>query len=112
MDEDLGDEQWELTAPLFPKPKGRGRPQAEDRRTLNGILWHSLGCFGPVPAGKTCLPRMAADPLVTDDSRSGKTRVWERIRLKFLSTPDSQAKLDWSRAFLDGSFVPAQKQLS
>ena len=35
--------------------------------------------------------------------------VWEQIRLKLLSTLDSQAKLDWSRAFLDGSFVPGKK---
>jgi hypothetical protein len=39
MDEELGDQQWVLIAPLLPKPKGRGRPRAEDRRTLNGILW-------------------------------------------------------------------------
>ncbi len=35
---ELQEEQWELIAPLLPKPKGRGRPRAEDRRTLNGIL--------------------------------------------------------------------------
>ena len=34
MDQELGDEHWELIAPLLPKPKGRGRPRAEDRRTL------------------------------------------------------------------------------
>jgi transposase len=39
MDEELGDEQWDLIALLLPKPKGRGRPRAEDRRTLNAILW-------------------------------------------------------------------------
>ena len=39
MDEELVDQQWELIAPLLPKPKGRGRPRAENRRTLNAILW-------------------------------------------------------------------------
>ena len=39
MDKELGDEQWELIAPLQLKPKRRGRPRAEDWRTLNGILW-------------------------------------------------------------------------
>jgi transposase len=33
MDEELGDEQWELIAPLLPKHKRRGRPRAEYRRT-------------------------------------------------------------------------------
>jgi hypothetical protein len=35
--------------------------------------------------------------------------VWEKCRLTFLSTLDSQAKLDWNAAFLDGSFVPGKK---
>jgi transposase len=39
MDEELGDEQWELIAPLLPQHKRRGRPRADDRRTMNGILW-------------------------------------------------------------------------
>jgi hypothetical protein len=35
--------------------------------------------------------------------------VWEHIWLRFLSIMDQQGKLDWSQAFLDGSFVPAKK---
>jgi hypothetical protein len=37
--------------------------------------------------------------------------VWEQIRLKFLGTLDSQTKVDWSQAFLDGSFVPGKKEV-
>jgi hypothetical protein len=36
MDEELGDE---LIALLLPQHKGRGRPRADDWRTLDGILW-------------------------------------------------------------------------
>lgn len=45
MDQDLSDARWELIRPLLPAAKRRGRPRAEDRRTLNGIL-HVLrsGC--------------------------------------------------------------------
>ena len=39
MEGDLRDDQWELIAPLLPSQKKRGRPRADDRRTLNGILW-------------------------------------------------------------------------
>jgi transposase len=39
MEGDLRDDQWELIAPLLPSRKKRGRPRADDRRTLNGILW-------------------------------------------------------------------------
>jgi Putative transposase of IS4/5 family (DUF4096) len=106
MDEELGDEQWELIGPLLPKPKGRGRPRAEDRRTLNGILWvlRSGARWKDLPpkygSRSTCHRRL----------KEGQEQgVWEDIRLKFLSTLDSQGKLDWSQAFLDGSFVPAKK---
>jgi transposase len=64
MDEELGDEQWELIAPLLPKHKRRGRPRADDRRTLNGILWvlRSGARWKDLPL------------TVTGDFRSGKTR--------------------------------------
>ena len=106
MDEELGDQQWVLIAPLLPKPKGRGRPRAEDRRTLNGILWvlRSGARWKDLPpkygSRSTCHRRL---------QEWQDQGVWEQIRLKFLSTLDSQAKLDGSRAFLDGSFVPGKK---
>jgi Putative transposase of IS4/5 family (DUF4096) len=106
MDEELGDEQWKLIAPLLPKPKARGRPRAEDRRTLNGILWvlRSGARWKDLPAKygsrSTCHRRL---------QEWQDQGVWEQIRLKLLSILDSQAKLDWSRAFLDGSFVPGKK---
>jgi transposase len=39
MEGELQEEQWALIAPLLPPPKARGRPWADDRRTINGILW-------------------------------------------------------------------------
>jgi len=35
--------------------------------------------------------------------------VWTRIWQAFLSSLDEEGKLEWSRAFLDGSFVSAKK---
>lgn len=35
----LSDEQWECIAPYFPKPKRMGRPRADLRRVMDGILW-------------------------------------------------------------------------
>src|SRR5687768_9682114 len=109
MDEELGDQQWVLIAPLLPKPKGRGRPRAEDRRTLNGILWvlRSGARWKDLPpkygSRSTCHRRL---------QEWQDQGVWEQIRLKFLTALDGQAKLGWNQAFLDGSFVPAKKQLS
>jgi transposase len=90
---------------IYPHPN-RGRPRAQDRPSLNGILyvlrtgcrWHDLAprYGGPV----TCWRRL--DQWQMDGT-------WERIWRAFLTSLDEAGKLDWSRAFLDGSFVPAKK---
>jgi transposase len=106
MDEELGDEQWELIAPLLPKHKRRGRPRAEDRRALNGILWvlRSGARWKDLP------PKYGSRSTWHRRLQEWQDqRVWEGIRLEFLSTLETQAKLDWSQAFLEGSFVPAKK---
>ena len=36
---DLTDKQWVVLALLLPPKARTGRPRADDRRTLNGILW-------------------------------------------------------------------------
>jgi transposase len=105
MDEELGDEQWELIAPLLAKHKRSGRPRAEDRRTLNGILWvlRSGARWKDLPP--TSGSRSTCHRRLQEWQDQG---VWQRIRLQLLSTLDSQAKLDWRQAFLDGSFGPAK----
>jgi len=35
----LTDEQWQLIADLFPKPKAMGRPPSNPRDMIDGILW-------------------------------------------------------------------------
>jgi len=45
MVSELTDAQWEALRPLLPPHNRRGRPRADDRRTLKGILsvWRT-GC--------------------------------------------------------------------
>src|SRR5918996_5612345 len=106
MDEELGDEQWGLIAPLLPQHKRRGRPRADDRRTLDGILW----VLRPAARWKDLPPKYGSRSTCHRRLQEWQDQgVWEQIRLELLSTLDSQAKLDWSQAFLDGSFVPAKK---
>jgi transposase len=106
MEGDLRDDQWELIAPLLPTPKNRARPRADDRRTLNGILWvlRSGARWKDLPkeygSRSTCHRRL---------QECQEQGVWEHIWLRFLGALDHQGKLDWSQAFLDGSFVPAKK---
>ena len=103
---ELTDEQCERIKPLLPPPAPTGRPRADDRKVLEGILyvlrngvaWHKM-------------PREYGSP-VTAWRRLRKWQeegVWERIWRAFLATLDEEGKLEWSRAFLDGSFVPAKK---
>ena len=102
----MSDARWELIRPLLPPAKRRGRPRGEDRRTLNGILqvlrsgcrWQdTLRRYGsPV----TCWRRLA-------QWQAGGT--WESIWRTFLGALDTQGKLEWTQAFLDGTFARAKK---
>ena len=114
MGEELRDDQWALIEPYLPPHKSRGRPRADDRRTFNGIpsassgqaLWilRSGARWKDLPSKygsrSTCHRRL---------QEWQEQGVWERIWLTFLGTLDQLGKLDWSQAFLDGSFVPAKK---
>jgi transposase len=102
----LSEEQWAAVRPLLPPAARTGRPRADDRRTLEGIL-HVLrtGC-------RWCdLPREYGAP--TTVWRRLKTwaeaGVWERVWRAMLTALDARGLLDWTHAFLDGSFVPAKK---
>ena len=39
VERELSDAQWKLIQPWLPAPKLRGRPRADDRRTINGVLY-------------------------------------------------------------------------
>jgi transposase len=106
MDRQLTDEQWSLIAPLLPPPKRRGRPRADDRCTLEGILWvlRSGARWKDLP--KQFGSKSSCHRRLQDWQAQG---VWEHIWIRFLGSLDAAGKLDWSQSFLDGSFVPAKK---
>lgn len=103
---ELIDEQWESLQPLLPPRQKRGRPRADDRKILNGILYVlRTGCrWEDVPheygSPSTCWRRLRAWE---------ENGTWEKIWRVLLSLLDDQNKLKWEKAFLDGSFVPAKK---
>ena len=106
MEQELSDAQWELIKPWLPDPKHRGRPRANDRRTINGILyvlrtscrWQDL----PQEYGSsvTCWRRL---------HQWQEQGVWEGIWRTLLAHLDSQGRLDWERAHLDATFAPAKR---
>ena len=102
----LTDEQWERIRPLLAPPARTGRPRADDRKVLSGILYVlRTGCaWKEMPQEYGAYVYGMAE--VEEVAGGG---VWTRIWQAFLSSLDEQSKLLWSRAFLDGSFFQRKK---
>ena len=105
----LTDAQWEKIRPLLPKrparPRG-GRPAANDRKVLEGILWilRSGARWQDLPeefpAPSTCWRRL----------RDWEEQdVWLEIWRAFLGELNARQQIAWSESFMDGSFAPAKK---
>jgi len=107
--ERLTDEQWARIKPHLPKPKkGRkgGRPRVDDRGCFEGCLWilrtgarwKDLPKEYPSPA--TCWRRLA---------EWERNDVWLDLWRGFITQLDEDQQIDWSEAFMDGTFSPAKK---
>jgi transposase len=102
----LSDRQWEKIQALLPPPRGFGRPRAEDRAVLEGILWvlRSGARWRDLPkkypSASTCWRRLR--DWEEED-------VWLTLWRLFLCELDERGKLNWSEVFMDGSFAAAKK---
>ena len=105
----LSNKQWQRIEPLLPKlakSKRGGRPWAENRAVLEGILWilrtgaRWKDMPGEYPSPSTCWRRLR---------RWEEAGVWLAIWRAFLRTLDERQQLKWSEAFIDGSFAAAKK---
>jgi transposase len=105
----LTDKQWSRIGPLLPRlPRGSkgGRPWADERAVLDGILWvlktgarwRDLPAEYPSPS--TCWRRLK----LWDEQGT-----WLRIWRAFLSELDMKGRLRWEETFMDGTFYPAKK---
>ena len=104
----LTEKQWAVLKPLLPKQdkqKG-GRPRANDRQTLNGILWVLR-----TGAQWSEMPRRFGSS--TTAWRRLKTweedGTWERIWKKLLQVLSQDDKLKLEIGMIDGTFAPAKK---
>ena len=105
----VSDELWAVIERLLPseakKPKG-GRPRLPNRMVLTGILfvlatgipWEALPPEMGCGSGMTCWRRLR------DWQKAG---VWERLHVLLLERLSQADQLDWSRASIDASLVPA-----
>ena len=105
----LNDEQWQLISDLFPQPtsspKG-GRPMANTRACIEGILWvlvsgarwKDLPKHFPSPS--TCWRRHAAW------TRAG---IWQRAWSRLLHLLQQRGELQLQEQMADGTFSSAKK---
>ncbi len=110
LTKDLSDIEWELLKPLFPelRPKddGRGRPVADTRSVLNGVLW-VMRTGAPwaempqrYPPYQTCHRRF---------QRWAETGVLKQVVMKLADDLNERGRLDLTECFIDGSFAAAKK---
>lgn len=74
--EELTDDHWKLLVPSIPTPAYTGRPRADDRSTINGILYVLMsGCRWM----DICLQSMAPTKQFGNGTRSGVSKVYGKI---------------------------------
>jgi transposase len=102
----LSDQQWQKIAPLLPQPRSKGRPWADNRRVLEGILWilrtgarwQDLPSEYPSPS--TCWRRLRLWE---------EQGVWLQVWRTFLAELNERGLIQWNECFLDATFAPAKK---
>lgn len=104
----LTDKQWAVISPLLPEQnfKRGGRPRANDRTTLDGILWvlRTGAQWSEMPkkygSYATAWRRLKA---WEEDG------TWEKIWKRLVSLLSKKDKLQLSVGMVDGTFAPAKK---
>jgi len=107
----LPSELWKKVEPVIAEldPRARtGRPRVPDRDVLRGILfvlktgiqWEFLPQEMGCGSGMTCWRRL---------KRWHELGVWDCIHRMLLDELQEAGKLDWSRASLDASSLPAKR---
>src|SRR5215208_7161561 len=104
---ELTDQEWERLRPLLPPEQPeRGRPNADHRRIVNGILWRErTGApwrdlperYGPWSTGYSRFWRW---------QRAG---IWDRLFAAVQQHEDAAGHLDWTLHFVDGSVIRAHQ---
>ena len=107
----MSDDLWSAIEPLLPKRPPRlkgGRPPCDDRKALTGIVfvlrtgiqWNDLPQELGCGSGVTCWRRLR------DWQEAG---VWDALHAVLLTWLHDAKRIDWSRACVDASLVPAKK---
>jgi len=104
----LTEKQWAVISSLLPKQdkKKGGRPRANDRKTLNAILWvlRTGAQWSEIPrrygSYSTAWRRLKAWE---------ENGTWETIWKRLISQLSREEKLQFDVGYIDGTFAPAKK---
>jgi transposase len=106
---DLSDAQWHRIKRLLPRPKRRGRPRANEREVLNGILYVlSTGCrWEDLPhdikaSYQTCNRRLL---------EYQRRRVWQKMVGDLMKEAARRGLLNLKNAYHDASVVKSKRGL-
>lgn len=104
---DLTDAQWKRIEPLLPKSALTGRPRANEREVINGILYVlATGC------GWEYLPHDIDASYQTCHRRLleyQKRRVWQKILGELMKEAARKGLINLKNAYHDASVVKSKK---
>ena len=104
--EELSDGQWEFIEPLLPPQPRTGRPRADDRRTINGILYVLItGCKWEDMPRKYGAPVTAWRRL----KRWQEEGIWQDLMNRLQERAYQEEKLNLDKAIIDSSTIEAKK---
>lgn len=104
---DLQDSQWRRIKRLLPKAKRRGRPRANEREVLNGILYVlSTGCRWEDLPHDIAVSHQTCNRRLLDYQRR---RVWQRILGALLKEADRRGLLNLKNAYHDASVIKSKR---
>lgn len=102
----LSERQWQKIEPLLPRHRSKGRPWANNRKVLEGILW-----ILRTGARWIDLPEEYASPSTCWRRLKlwEEQGVWLKIWRSFLTELNERGRIRWSECFMDATFAPAKK---
>ena len=103
---EVSDQEWEVLKDVLPPRKQRGRPPAETRKVLNGMLW-----ILRTGAPWRDLPERYGPWRTVYDRFSlwSKDGTLDRILSTLQVRLDADGRIDWDLFCIDGSVVRASR---
>ncbi|MEA3431692.1 MAG: transposase [candidate division WOR-3 bacterium] len=107
--EELTDEKWKFIEPYLPTPAPTGRPRADDRKTINGILFVLItGCKW------TDMPKSYGSPVTAWRRLRNweEKEVWSKLMQQLKNEVYRAGKISVKAASIDSKTVVAKKGAS